>query len=332
MSRTTSVLAGLALRRSVGGGSVQHRRPLSYAQVRSSVRSVSGMMAFQRPHCRSIGLFHARGFHGSVQSPEDKNDAFDPTAARQNPEGSIATITKKRNWLLKLVGYYSDESTYMRQSSAMYRSCVYQISDSNIYTELGIEDSFYFRHSLIILHVWLVHQRLRSIGEEVDVQKDLQEQLFDRVWEDTVKRVRTLGVQELSVNKYVRDTQTFSFGAAVAYDHGLANDDHELGSSLFRNLFAGREEIEDEKVLAMVEYVRSQVEHLAAIPSDDIVSGKIDWLPMPGKKETPGDTGDWQEALSEDGRAYWWNTKTRQSTWENPYPADDVATGDTSKK
>ena len=34
--------------------------------------------------------------------------------------------------------------------------------------------------------------------------------MFDRVWEDTVKRVRALGVQELSVNKYVRDTQTFS--------------------------------------------------------------------------------------------------------------------------
>ena len=67
----------------------------------------------------------------------------------------------------------------------------------------------------------MIHNRLRHSGE---AGKLLQEALFDRCWEDTVKRIRALGVQELTVNKHLRETQTFSFGAAVAYDHGLQED------------------------------------------------------------------------------------------------------------
>lgn len=255
-----------------------------------------------------------QSFHVSL-SQFEKQETLDPTSTLFPPQENRGKNPFR--WLLKFAGFYSDESTHIRQTTAMYQSCLLQSSGDDIYTELGIEESFYFRHSLIILHIWLLHHRLRSL-KNIELQKDLQEHLFDRVWDDTLRRVRALGVQELSVNKYVRDTQTFSFGAAVAYDYGLSSDDHELGSSLFRNLFAGRDEIPDEKVLSMVKYVRDQVTNLAEHGDDDIVAGNIKWLSLPGSTNAVAGHDEWREALSEDGRIYWWNTKTRQSTWENP--------------
>jgi len=225
------------------------------------------------------------------------------------------------NWLLRITGYYGDESVNIRQSGAMYQSVLLHSSNNRALDFLGLEDSFYFNHSIIILHVWMLHRRLRSI-ENKDLQRDLQEQLFDRVWEDTTKRIRSIGVQELSVNKYVRDAQEFSFGAAWAYDQGLdADDEDALPGALFRNVFRSGDDIDDNKVISLSEYVYGQVEHLDSISDNDIISGNISWLPMPGidkNKNNDAENAKWREALSEDGRKYWWHIETRESTWRDP--------------
>ena len=46
--------------------------------------------------------------------------------------------------------------------------------------------------------------------------------------------IRTLGVPELTVNKHLKETQTFSFGAAMAYDHGLQENKDALAGALYR--------------------------------------------------------------------------------------------------
>eukprot|EP00943_MAST-04B_sp_MAST-4B-sp1_P007685 g7685.t1 len=225
------------------------------------------------------------------------------------------------NWLLRITGYYGNESLNIRQSGAMYQSVLLHSSNNRALDFLGLEDSFYFNHSIIILHVWMLHRRLRSI-ENKDLQRDLQEQLFDRVWEDTTKRIRAIGVQELSVNKYVRDAQEFSFGAAWAYDQGLdADDEDALPGALFRNVFRSGEDVDDDKVILLSEYVYEQVENLDSINDNDVISGNISWLPMPGmdkNKNNDAENAKWREALSEDGRKYWWHIETRESTWRDP--------------
>ena len=80
-------------------------------------------------------------------------------------------------------------------------------------------------------------------------------------------------------------------------------------------------EVDDEKVILLSEYVYSQVEHLDSIRDEDIVSGNITWLAMPGideSKNNDAENANWREALSEDGRKYWWNIETRESTWRDP--------------
>lgn len=62
-----------------------------------------------------------------------------------------------------------------------------------------VNDDFRSKHTLLVLHVWMVHKRLLTEGKP---GRTIQECLFDELWLDTTKRIRALGVNELSVTSY----------------------------------------------------------------------------------------------------------------------------------
>jgi hypothetical protein len=55
---------------------------------------------------------------------------------------------------------------------------------------------FKSKHMLLVLHVWMIHKRLLKEGKP---GLQVQEALFDELWEDTCSRIRAQGVNELSV-------------------------------------------------------------------------------------------------------------------------------------
>lgn len=115
-------------------------------------------------------------------------------------------------------------------------------------------------NALIVLHAWLVHRRLLELG---DNGKKLQQDFFDRCWEDTEDRVRKVGVRlfqqqhqgeqgqqgqrggcahpaaaaqimELLVSKYQRQAQEFSFGLMVSLDQAVEEGRRPLVDALMR--------------------------------------------------------------------------------------------------
>ena len=68
------------------------------------------------------------------------------------------------NWLLRVVGYYGEESVHIRQSSSMYQSVLLHSSNNRALEFLGLENSFYgpFDHYFACLDD---AQRLRTIEQ-----------------------------------------------------------------------------------------------------------------------------------------------------------------------
>merc|ERR1711968_98822 len=96
------------------------------------------------------------------------------------------------------------------------------------------EDNFQVSHGLIGSHVWLFHRRLYS-----DNLTALQEELFDRFWEDTSERIREKGVIEMLVNKHLTSVQKLSITSYMEYDEGISvksDNNTALGAALWRNL------------------------------------------------------------------------------------------------
>lgn len=132
-------------------------------------------------------------------------------------ESSKAFFTKWK-WLFDHIGVENEENRLYHESNALYHSSVYQSANPEFYTLLGLECDFRGQQALLVLHVWLVHKRLL---EEGTLGKILQEQLFDRMWEDAIVRLRHQQVSELTVNKYLKEVQQFGFSACIAYDDCL---------------------------------------------------------------------------------------------------------------
>ncbi len=57
-------------------------------------------------------------------------------------------------------------------------------------------DDFRSKHCLQVLHVWMLHRRLMSLGKDGIA---LDEALYDELWEDASNRIRALGVGEMMV-------------------------------------------------------------------------------------------------------------------------------------
>lgn len=62
-----------------------------------------------------------------------------------------------------------------------------------------IPEDFRSKHTLLLLHIWMVHKRLIQEGNP---GMSTQECLFDELWEDTCGRIRLAGIPELSVYNY----------------------------------------------------------------------------------------------------------------------------------
>ena len=231
--------------------------------------------------------------------------------------GSIGS--KWDDMLRRFAGYYGEESTAIRHSHTVFRSCHEVGTQEHMLPHLILEDNFFHKHALINLHVWMIHNRLRCIGAEGKVT---QEQLYDRFWEDTTERIRILGVPELTVNKHLKETQTFSFGAAMAYDQGLNTSKDELAGAIYRNIFQSPVEERnglEQSIFEVADYIQDQVAHLAKQSDDDVLIGKISWSSSPGGKKIKDSTyksEEWKEAISDTGDVYYWNPRTRETRWK----------------
>lgn len=64
----------------------------------------------------------------------------------------------------------------------------------------------------------------KTISNHIDKEYHMfQEELFDKLWEDTAVRIRALGVNELMVNKHVTDVQKQTFPILLSYDDAINN-------------------------------------------------------------------------------------------------------------
>jgi Ubiquinol-cytochrome C chaperone len=148
-----------------------------------------------------------------------------------------------------------------------------------------VGNEFRSRHTVLMTHVWMVHKRLLAddLGKE---GRRIQECMFDELWEDTSNRIRAVGVNELSVNKYLKEVQSYSFKYCIELDHalslslgkqkqkgngpdnaadGIDTDDEmtpealqekvkdEFGGALWRNVYNRRDEIDVDHVLEFAE-------------------------------------------------------------------------------
>lgn len=111
---------------------------------------------------------------------------------RQKELPASATDTALKRAMLRLLGYYSRESTLMRGGEALLAAVV-EASDSPAFqAAFQVPDTFQHRHSVLCMHVWLLLQRLRTEGDD---GKDIGQSMYDGFQEEVERRARATGAK-----------------------------------------------------------------------------------------------------------------------------------------
>ncbi|KAL7551547.1 hypothetical protein ACHAWF_014736 [Thalassiosira exigua] len=225
----------------------------------------------------------------------------------------------------------------------LFRSAQYRANDPRWYQEGRIPYEFRPRHALLTMHVWFLHKRLLADRVDSHLALLVQEELFDILWNDTRARIRAEGVNELTVNKHLKEVQELTFLHCCHYDHAyqeFANDDfsrlEEIVGIIWTYVLNKDEEAYPDLIQRLAAYVEYQyINLLEGVPDSHFWEGRIPWGDIPefdtmkdnngkvlGKMgEVPGLDilpKHWLKTLTDAGDKYYWNTETNVTSWKKP--------------
>jgi cytochrome b pre-mRNA-processing protein 3 len=120
-------------------------------------------------------------------------------------------------------------------SEALYGTIVAAARQPNFYANWAVPDTMNGRFDMLVLHMFLVHERLKAFGPEAE---ELAQSLTDRFFAQMDAALREVGVGDLAVGKKVRKMAEGYLGRALAYRRAMANGLRDLQEALARNVFA----------------------------------------------------------------------------------------------
>jgi len=156
---------------------------------------------------------------------------------------------------------------------AIYGMIVTQAREPMFYRDLGVPDTVNGRFDLLLLHLWLVLRRLKS----VEAGTGLSQTLFDHFCADMDDNLREMGVGDLAVPKRMRALGEAFYGRAAAYDMALTEGREAFAQALCKNILNGGN-IEKAKRLAA--YAEAAMAALGRLDQAMLLDGA--WkLPLP---------------------------------------------------
>ncbi len=149
----------------------------------------------------------------------------------------------------------------------LYLRLVERSRDPEFYLRFGVPDTLDGRFDMLVLHAFIVLERLSG----QDGEGALVQSLIDRLFADMDVTLREMGVGDLSVGKKVKQMAEAFYGRSRAYREALASsDDVALEEALRRNVYRSAEPSASE-CAALAAYVRRECAAMAEQPVETLL-------------------------------------------------------------
>ena len=159
----------------------------------------------------------------------------------------------------------------------LYRAILLQSRLPAFYTDLGVADTVDGRFDLLLLHILVVMQRLRSETEGANKQQEL----FDLMFADMDVNLREMGVGDMSVGKKIKPMVAAFYGRGKSYEAALAETgDEALLEALARNLYRNSAATKTQ-MTQMAVYTRCLWADLQQQAINQLLTGSIKFSPIP---------------------------------------------------
>lgn len=159
-----------------------------------------------------------------------------------------------------------------RSPKRLYGQIVAQARQPWLYDTAGVPDTLDGRFDMIVLHGFLIFDRL---GQGDQQAKALSQAVFDEMFRDMDRSLREMGASDIGVGPKVRRMAEVFYGRSRAYADALKLGGEAgrraLVSALARNVFAGRDEA---AAVVLADYVLGEHRALALRPVEQLLSGE----------------------------------------------------------
>jgi cytochrome b pre-mRNA-processing protein 3 len=176
------------------------------------------------------------------------------------------------NWLRK-------RNEVKRSAASLYEAIVAQSRLPHFYTESGVPDTVEGRFEVIVLHIFLVLDRLKN---EVAAIEPLIYQIGEAFIDELDGAMREMGVGDTSVPKKMRLAASGFLGRLEAYHKALHQDGQEaLLAALIRNVYGG-DPASAARASKLATYVTSSAASLRQQALADLRQGRVSFLAPSG--------------------------------------------------
>ena len=141
-----------------------------------------------------------------------------------------------------------------------------------LFTDHAVPDTVEGRYDMMVLHLFLLVQRLQAGSAEA---REIGQAVCDRFFTEMDRAMREMGVGDLTVPKKMTKIAELYAGCSQAYAGALAKaDDEALIASLLRNVYEGQAPMAAHAA-ALAAYVRAAVARLASAPEAALVAAAL---------------------------------------------------------
>jgi cytochrome b pre-mRNA-processing protein 3 len=152
-------------------------------------------------------------------------------------------------------------------AAGLHAALVGRARDPVFFARFGVKDTLDGRFDLLVLHAWLVLERLKAAGAP------LSQAFVDAVFVGFDEALRELGAGDIGMGKRVKKLASAFYGRTRAY--GEAQNEATMEAALVRNLYRG---IPGPGAKALMRYVMCAKARLEAC---DVERGVLDFGPLP---------------------------------------------------
>ncbi|MFO1242771.1 MAG: ubiquinol-cytochrome C chaperone family protein [Rickettsiales bacterium] len=156
-------------------------------------------------------------------------------------------------------------SSEQQEAYSLYAALVQQAREPRLYTTLGVPDTLDGRFELIVLHLFLIFERLQPDIGSGTFRQYLAEAFFD----DMDRSLREMGVGDTGIGRRVQKMSEAFYGRMKNYAEALGNT-AVLEDALRRNLYGTLSEDADPPLSVAAKYVFESLSLLKNQPIEEI--------------------------------------------------------------
>lgn len=171
-----------------------------------------------------------------------------------------------------MLAFLKKKNPYEQAARDVYAALLLASRQPEFFKRYGVPDTFDGRFDLLLLHVFIVVNRMTAEGK---VGADFSQALFDVVFADMDQILREMGIGDMGIPKHMRRMMKAFNGRMHVYAEALKQGEGAVAVALRRNLYGTLEDSEIPDIRKMACYLKDNIDKSATLPLSAILDGKI---------------------------------------------------------